>query len=121
MTSPHENEEDEQKFFDKIRRRTSPNETPARRWNFAGPLQLTPTAHLSAPETVIAAFEATFSPERIRAVILSPDRHGNWLAQARIDALVTSLRTIPRTETIVVDARHRTANGLIYADFFDFT
>ena len=35
--------------------------------------------------------------------------------------LVAGLRSLANCEVIMVDATSRKANGLIYADFFDFT
>ena len=60
-----------------------------------------------------------FHPERVQAV-LNPDRHGNRLPDAFLAGETEKLWTA-RAEMVAVDARSRDVNGLILADFFDFT
>jgi hypothetical protein len=129
LTSPHERgeyvgrrptEEDVDDFLDKTEEKIEGN-TPhmGRRWNFACPLQ--PLAARNMPDVVdtVRAFHSRFDPERIRVLFLSPDRHGALLQGAHLP-LVAGLRTISMVEIGWIDARDRTANGLLIADFFDF-
>ncbi len=118
LTSPHEAGEDIQEFLAKCRREMSRSPLTRRR-NFAGALQISGTDDLPEGRDVIEAFVETFAPERIRAVILSPTCWGASIDD--IPLLTNELREIPRCEVITVDATDRTANGLIYSDFFDFT
>ena len=57
----------------------------------------------------------------MRGVILSPDRFGNVMVPAALQSLASALRQVPGTEVMVVDGTTRSGNGLLYADFFDFT
>lgn len=98
-----------------------PNGLLARRWNFAGALQPTGTKKLSDGPAVIAGFVRRFAPERVRAVILSPDRFGNTMPLPNLMNLTTTLRNVPGAEVSMTDATTRTGNGMMYADFFDFT
>ncbi|HEV7676342.1 MAG TPA: hypothetical protein VGQ12_17555 [Candidatus Angelobacter sp.] len=67
------------------------------------------------------AFAGYFKPERTRVVFLSPDRHGSCLQKAEHMELVDGLREIRSVEVCWIDARDRTVNGLLLADFFDFS
>lgn len=51
---------------------------------------------------------------------LSPDQHGTILQATHMN-LIAGLQAIPSAEVGWIDARDRTANGLLLADFFDFT
>lgn len=121
LTSPHETGETLKQFLRKCAKEMQPNVPPARRWNFAGALQPTGNSKLPDAPDVISAFAARFAPERIRAVILAPDRFGNWMPRSPLQSLTAACRNVPGTEVVVTDATVRSANGLIYADFFDFT
>ena len=66
-------------------------------------------------------FIERFNPNRVRAVILSPDRSGNALDSQEIQYLMNTLQDLQICEVLTVDARRRSAHGLMYADFFDFT
>jgi hypothetical protein len=68
----------------------------------------------------VRAFVSRFDPERTRVLFLSPDRHGELL-QERYLPFVSALRAIPSVESAWIDARERTPNGLLIAEFFDFT
>ena len=93
-----------------------------RRWNFAGALQMSATEQLpEGPREVIETFMERFNPNRVRAVILSPDRSGNVLDSQEIQILMDTLQELQICEVLTVDARWRSAHGLMYADFFDFT
>jgi len=128
LTSPHEAGESigkkrrKRNFLEKTAAIIDAN-TPrfGRRWNFAGALQ--PRSGHNMPDVVAAcrAFVRHFDPERTRVVFLSPDRHGVSLQAAEHMDLVDGLREIPSTEVCWIDARNRNVNGLLLADFFDFT
>lgn len=122
LTSPHETDETLEKFLDKCDNKMCPSEAGGSRWNFAGPLQVSPTDNLpEGPRKVIEAFNEHFSPERVRAVILSPDRSGKTMDWSDIRSLTNELRSMSNCEVITVDATDRSANGLMYADYFNFT
>jgi hypothetical protein len=92
------------------------------RWCFAGPLQ--PEAFREMPDVVqtVRAFVASFSPERVRVAFLSPSRHGMQIAEfLRGRDLMDELNSIGGIEAICIDGRRRGVNGLLLADFFDFT
>lgn len=122
LTSPHETGETLEDFLNKCDSKMLPNETGGYRWNFAGALQVSPTENLPQGLTeVIEAFNDRFSPERVRAVILSPDRSGTTMDWSDIRSLTMELRVRANCEVMTTDATDRHANGLIYADYFDFT
>jgi hypothetical protein len=91
-----------------------------RRWNFAGALQPRERGHMPDVVKTCRAFVRYFEPEHTRVVFLSPDRDGTRLQQKHID-LVDGLRRISSVEVCWIDARERGVNGLLLADFFDFT
>lgn len=117
LTSPHESGESPDDFIKKTQGKMIEG-----RWCFAGPLQ--PNAFRKMPDVVesISKFINAFSPERIRVAFLSPNRHravlGEFLAGRDLSA---ELLEIPRVEVLCVDGRQRGVNGLLLADFFDFT
>lgn len=116
LTSPHENGENIEEFFDKILTKIR---RPGR-WNFAGPLQpnQSNTRMLDLVE-IVEAFVDRFSPERLRVVFLSPDRNGDTVFDTT--APLDQLQNIGAVEVCAIDARNRRWNGLFLADFFDFT
>jgi hypothetical protein len=129
LTSPHEMMESIRKkhrahanFLEKTAGKMEAN-TPqlARRWNFAGPLQSDAENHMPDLVATCRAFVRYFNPERTRVVFLSPDQHGACLQEAGHMHLVGRLRQIPSVEICWIDARDRAGNGLLLADFFDFT
>jgi len=91
-----------------------------RRWSFAGALQPYARNHMPDVVKTCRAFVRYFEPERTRIVFLSPDRHGEPLQETEHLVLVDRLREIPSIEVCWIDARNRTVNGLLLADFFDF-
>jgi hypothetical protein len=91
-----------------------------KRWNFAGALQPGARKHMPDVVATCRAFVRHFEPERTRVVFLSPDRHGRFLQETEHRGLVERLRKIPSVEICWIDARDRTVNGLLLADFFDF-
>jgi hypothetical protein len=120
LTSPHEANETIDDFLGKCEVEMGSKVPTARRWNFAGALQVTASSKLAKGTDVVDAFAKRFEPERIRVAVLSPNRHGNFLSTGDQDEVVRSLRSIG-AEVVIVDTTSRTANGLMYADFFDFT
>jgi hypothetical protein len=121
LTSPHEMKETPKKFLDTCEKKMQTNRANARRWNFAGAIQ--PSAANKMPDalTTISNFVTRFEPERVRAILLHPDWQGHFTPQQDLEILLAGLQASPQTEVILTDARTRTGNGLIYADFFDFT
>lgn len=120
ITSPHERRETLSEFLDKTEEKTkgrAPHE--GTRWNVACALQ--PFADNQMPDVAetVERFVRRFDPERTRVVFLSPDRHRELLQRTH-DPLITALRQVPTVEICWIDARDRTANGLMLADFFDF-
>jgi hypothetical protein len=91
-----------------------------RRWNFAGALQPAARKNMADAVATCRAFVRYFEPERMRIAFLSPDRHGRCLQETEHMELVDALREIPSVEVCWIDARDRTTNGLLLADFFDF-
>ncbi len=133
MTSPHEagecidarrSPDGTTNFLDKTEEKITAN-TPGvgRRWNFACPLQ--PNSAKLMPDVVATcnAFVRRFHPERTRVVFLSPNWRGAFLQeqQEQYIAPIAGLQVLPPVEVCWIDARDRTANGLLLADFFDFT
>lgn len=121
LTSPHEAGENIDAFLEKCDYEMSVSTTNVCRWNFAGALQVTATDSMGPGPEVIGAFNERYSPERVRAVVLSPDRLGNTMPWEDVRKLTQELRKTPHCEVIFADATERHANGLVYTDFFDFT
>jgi hypothetical protein len=129
LTSPHEMgeyvgraaryPEEMENFLDKTQGKLAASAV-GRRWNFACPLQ--PHAAKQMPDVAetVRAFVSRFDPERTRVLFLSPDRHGELLQKGHLP-FVAALGAIPSVEIAWIDARERTANGLLIAEFFDFT
>jgi hypothetical protein len=67
------------------------------------------------------AFVRHFYPERTRVVFLSPDRHGACPQETEHMKRVDGLRRVDSVEVCWIVARDRTVNGLLLADFFDFS
>jgi len=117
LTSPHEYEESLDQFVEKTK-----GIMDSGRWCFAAPLQ--PDAFNKMPDVMesVEAFIAAFDPERIRIAFLSPNRHGQLLSDFLPERdLSQELLAIDRVEVLRIDARQRNKNGLLLADFFDFT
>jgi hypothetical protein len=129
LTSPHEAGESigrkrhERTNFRKKTVETIEENTPqmGKRWNFAGALQPGARKHMPDVVATCRAFVRYFEPERTRIAFLSPDRHGRSLQETEHMGLVDGLRKIPTVEVCWIDARNRMVNGLLLADFFDFT
>lgn len=117
LTSPHEYGETPKEFIDKLKSKMGSG-----RWCFAGAFQ--PDACNKMPDAVetLQRFIAAFAPERLRVIFLSPNRHGAELMSFLPGRdLSDELLQIPSVEVACVDARQRQSNGLLLADFFDFT
>lgn len=118
LTSPHESNEDLQRFFEK----TAEKMPGGGRWCFAAPLH--PVAYKRMPDavTTIDEFIHRFEPERVRVALLSPNHMGNSdLQWDNGRDLSEDILAIKRVEVIRIDVRQRKKNGLLLADFFDFT
>ena len=115
LTSPHELRECLDRFFEKIEENTDGHY----RWNVASAVQIQAGGNMPNISELVTALEERFSPERIRVAILSPDRHGDVLAEA--PAFMQALQGVPSCEAMCIDARSRHRNGLLLADTFDFT
>ncbi len=85
------------------------------RWNFAGAVQAKPSKLLLEGVKVIEEFNKYYAPERTRVVILYPSMKGAELLRT-----MDFLHSID-CEAISVYDRSDNCNGLVYADFFDFT
>jgi hypothetical protein len=116
LTSPHEMDEDIKTFLDKTE-----SKMPEGRWCFASPLQDEAGGKMPDLVRTIRAFYARFSSERIRVCFLSPDRHGQMKDADYLEEVGSQLLQFDGLEYISIDARNRESNGLILADFFDFT
>lgn len=121
LTSPHEACETLDEFLDKCADEMQVTGQTGHRWNLAGALQPTGTGRLPDAPVVIEGFIQRFRPERVRAVILSPGRSGNYMPVLDHQDLTGALHAHPGVEVMTTDATKRTTNGLMYADFFDFT
>lgn len=121
LSSPHESGQRTIEDFLRRCENVMKRKIAARRWNFAGALQIRKTKYISVgPEEVVKHFKIKFNPERVRIVILSPDCNKIVMDPIQLNNLTSSLRLIG-CEVCVVDATDQRANALIYADFFDFT
>ena len=117
LTSPHEYNETLDQFLDKTK-----NKMGTGRWCYVGPFQ--PNAFKKMPDVVasVRAFVRAFSPERTRVAFLSPNRHGQCVKNFLPGRdLQHELLSIPQVEVMCLDGRQKGKNGLLLADFFDFT
>lgn len=121
LTSPHEAGDTMKGFLNTCTERMQSGKQSWCRWNFAGAVQISAARNLPRGTEVIEEFINHFSPERVRAVILSPDRSGTVMPENERQQLIQELRLLTKCEVVTVDATSRDASGLIYADFFDFT
>ena len=124
LRSPHEANETlapshKNNFLDKTERNFK-NSSAVRR-NFASALQAGAKKQMPDIVDTVRAFVDRFNPERTRVAFINPDRRGNYLSEELQPKLIDRLRTIRSLETCSIDARDATANGLLLADFFDFT
>jgi hypothetical protein len=116
-SSPQENRLAPQDWLDRIQQAMGSG-----RWCFAGALQGRGTAGLPDAIQYVQSFANRFHPERIRTCFLSPDGQnraiGNFvnLAQA-----IPAIAHIDGAECVFIDAQLEATNGLLLADFFDFS
>lgn len=115
LTSPHESGDTPKVFLNKIARKCNFG-----RWCFAGALQI--DAYKNMPDILetIKLFISRFSPERVRVCFLSPDRHS---VEYDVNSKINQLHRLndSQIECLKMDARIEHKNGLLLADFFDFT
>ena len=121
LMSPHETGETLEEFLDKCAGVMQAKGQTAPRWNIAGALQQTGTGKLPDGPGVIAGFMQRFAPERVRTVILSPNRSGIYMPEVDHQHVMKALHALPGVEVMTADATTPTVNGMMYADFFDFT
>lgn len=122
IASPHEAGETIAEFLSKAGARMSGG-----RWNFVSPLH--PLSYKNMPDavTTIGKFQAKYHPERIRVIFISPTQSGEVLDDyAGGRDLVKELLAISSSvEVALIDNRSQLKsmqhNGLLLADFFDFT
>jgi len=117
LTSPHESGETPKQFIDKTK-----DKMRSGRWCFAGPLQ--PEPYKKMPDVVasVRAFSEALEPERLRVAFLSPDRHSRVLGDFfPPHDLSQELLSIEGVEVLCIDGRQKGKNGLLLADFLDFT
>lgn len=118
MTSPHEYDNSLKEFLEKAERKFA----EGGRWNFASPLQPYAYGSFGDAAKIVKAFNKRFRPERIRVVILDPRFEGGSRSPKDLAKLSAAQRKIgDHVEVIICDATSEFGNGLIYADFFDFT
>jgi hypothetical protein len=108
-------------FLDECAAKMKENEDLRRRWNFLGALRPDKEGKRLSAACVIESFAKHFSVERTRAVILLPYQNGKSIKPSNLTKLIANLRAKNVTDVLMVDATSRVGNGLIYADFFDFT
>jgi hypothetical protein len=117
MTSPHERGETLSEFLTK-----SASKMRDGRWCFAGALQ--PDAYWKMPDVVetVRAVARKLQPERMRVALLAPTRHGEVHGEYLPGRdVVDELLQIDRVEVLSIDGRRKHRNGLMLADFFDFS
>ena len=117
LTSPHESGETSEGFLEKTKSKMGGG-----RWCYAGPFQ--PNRFKKMPDVVqfVESFVKFFEPERVRVAFLSPNRHGQEVKSfVPSRDLSQELLAIPSVEVVSLDGRQRGKNGLLLADFFDFT
>jgi hypothetical protein len=114
LTSPHEMRESMDEFFDKIEKKTKSG-----RWCVASAIQIDAKNKMPGLIAVVKNIESRFDPEIIRVAILSPDRKNKKLLD--IAKLLNDLHQKTTCEVMVIDARQKTANGLLLFDTFDFS
>lgn len=118
LTSPHEYGYTSKKILEKII-----SKTKFGRWCFAGALQAQASNDMPDVVTSVQDFMNEFDPEKVRIAFLSPDFRGALIHNKmdNFDSIVDSLLNINNVEVMFIDARSREANGLLLADYFDFT
>lgn len=123
-TSPHEAEETQDEFHQKIDDACASAWSDFWRINYVSAIQPRPRNHMPDVVAIGAGLRAEFLPERIRVVQLAPNQWGETgsaLSRAEIDGL----RQLD-VEVLAVDARRsghpaEPGNVRILADYFDFS
>lgn len=118
LTSPHEVGENLDGFLQKTKHKMISG-----RWCFVAPLHPVPFRNMPDVVRSIRTFVRFFDPERVRVVLLSPNRRNIAVTDflPGHDLCAALLAIDDRVEVICIDARQRETNGLVLADFFDFT
>jgi hypothetical protein len=101
--------------------RKTASKTSVGRWCVAAPLQADAFKKMPDAVRTIKDVKRQFRPERVRVCILSPDRHGAAQEEKKLQRLFQRLWRLGRVECHCIDARERTANGSLLADFLDYT
>lgn len=116
VTSPHEYGEDIDTFLKKIEDK---NDSKSHyRWNFLGALQASEFRKMPHPEEAIRHFIKIFTPERVRAVLIVRTYEGEAIESHVMYRILDGLKD-SICEVVLIDAQRD--NGLMIADFFDFT
>lgn len=118
LTSPHEMGESPDEFIGKCG-----EAMPQGRFCFACPFQVDAFKQMPGVVESVRLFRQAFSPERTRVAFLSPNYLGETITLASPEANIELIGDLHAdgVEVIVIDVRRREANGLLLADFFDFT
>ena len=119
LSSPPELKESPKEFLRKTGNKinTAGSEW-GRRWNFACALQTEAANKMPDVVESVKLFVEYFEPERVRVVLLNPDRGGKLLPEDDVLRLSRRLRRIPSVEVCWIDGRAKASNGLLVADFF---
>ncbi|MCW2273350.1 hypothetical protein GJ654_06090 [Rhodoblastus acidophilus] len=115
VTSPHEYGDDVETFFDKIERKS--HSASRYRWNFLCALQASAFNKMPDPENVVSHFMKKFEPERTRVLLLYRNYNGTLIDSSVLTRIQDGLDQT--CEFYLIDGRRD--NGLLIADFFDFT
>lgn len=115
LTSPHEYGLDPQGYFDGIDQKVGLD--TKYRWNYLSALQIDAFRNMPHPEIAIDAFQARFSPEKVRLFILCKSFGGLQQSQASLDRILKH-KFASNVEIVQIDGQRD--NGLVIADFFEF-
>lgn len=119
LSSPHELKESPKEFLRKTEDKINAAGSQwGARWNFACALQAQAANRMPDVVESVKLFVEYFEPERVRVVLLNPDRGGKLLPEDDVLRLSRRLRRIPSVEVCWIDGRTKTSNGLLLADFF---
>ena len=118
LTSPHETNESPIDFIEKCG-----DAMPQGRFCFACPFQVDAFKQMPGVVESVRLFRRAFSPERTRVAFLSPNYLNETISLLSPTANIDIIGDLHAdgVEAIVIDVRRREANGLLLADFFDFT
>ena len=118
LSSPHEMKLSPVQFHKNIIASTGVG-----RWCFAGAFHPYRLNKMPDVFDALKLFKQKFNPERIRVCFLSPNtnKKGKSLTESEVLIISDKLRKIKGVEYMFIDARDEYANGLLLADFFDFS